>query len=236
MLEGEEFEYVVQAALESPTVERLIASAIESRLADQAVVRLLESDDLWLVVDEIASSPAVTTAIAQQSVSFAEQVAGGVRSARATRTPGSRGARGGHFGVARPRHPARKQGEPRGQPAQAADPAEAAEATARRSSTWASSTRAIAFALDAALIQVVAIAVAGTFALILSVLSPSDKLRRGAFGGGERCLWAHGSWATSSSSGRRRPDAGEPAAPDSRLPAADGEAPAQRLAAEVRED
>ena len=32
--------------------ERLIASAIESRLLDQAVARLLESDDLWLVVDD----------------------------------------------------------------------------------------------------------------------------------------------------------------------------------------
>jgi hypothetical protein len=80
VLEGEELEHVVQAALESPTVERLIATAIESRLLDQAVVRLLESDDLWLIVDEVASSPAVTTAIAQQSVSFADQVAGGVRS------------------------------------------------------------------------------------------------------------------------------------------------------------
>jgi hypothetical protein len=79
VLEGEELEHVVQAALESPTVERLIGSAIESRLLDQAVVRLLESDDLWLIVDEVASSPAVTTAIAQQSVSFADQVAGGVR-------------------------------------------------------------------------------------------------------------------------------------------------------------
>jgi uncharacterized RDD family membrane protein YckC len=36
-------------------------------------------------------------------------------------------------------------------------------------------TRAIAFALDAAVIQLVAIAVAGTFALILSVVSPPDK-------------------------------------------------------------
>jgi hypothetical protein len=80
VLEGDEFEYVVQAALESPRVERLIGSAIESRLLDQAVVRLLESDDLWLIVDEIASSPAVTAAIAQQSASFADQVAGGVRS------------------------------------------------------------------------------------------------------------------------------------------------------------
>jgi uncharacterized RDD family membrane protein YckC len=36
-------------------------------------------------------------------------------------------------------------------------------------------TRAIAFAVDAAVIQLVAIAVAGTFALILSVVSPPDK-------------------------------------------------------------
>jgi hypothetical protein len=79
VLEGEEFEHVVRAALESPTVERLIGDAIDSRLLDQAVVRLLESDDLWLIVDEIASSPAVTAAITQQSVSFADQVAGGVR-------------------------------------------------------------------------------------------------------------------------------------------------------------
>ena len=36
-------------------------------------------------------------------------------------------------------------------------------------------TRAIAFAVDALAIQFVAIAVAGTFALILSVVSPPDK-------------------------------------------------------------
>jgi uncharacterized RDD family membrane protein YckC len=37
-------------------------------------------------------------------------------------------------------------------------------------------TRAIAFAADAAVIQLVAIAVAGTVALILSVVAPSDNL------------------------------------------------------------
>ena len=39
-------------------------------------------------------------------------------------------------------------------------------------------TRAIAFAIDALLIQLVAIAVAGTFALILSVISPSTGSTR----------------------------------------------------------
>ena len=70
---------MVEAALESPTVERLIGTAIESRLVDEAVVRLLQSDDLWLLVEEIARSPAVTDAIARQSVGFADQVADGVR-------------------------------------------------------------------------------------------------------------------------------------------------------------
>jgi hypothetical protein len=79
VLEGAELERVVEAALESPTVERIIGRAIDSRLADQAVVRLLQSDDLWLLVDEVARSPAVTAAIARQSASFADQVAGGVR-------------------------------------------------------------------------------------------------------------------------------------------------------------
>jgi hypothetical protein len=43
------------------------------------VRRLLESEDLWLLVEEIARSPAVTEAITQQSMGFADQVAGGVR-------------------------------------------------------------------------------------------------------------------------------------------------------------
>jgi hypothetical protein len=79
VLDGPELERVVEAALESPAVERLVESAIESRLFDQAVVHLLESDDLWLLVEEIARSPAVTAAITRQSAGFAEQVAGGVR-------------------------------------------------------------------------------------------------------------------------------------------------------------
>jgi uncharacterized RDD family membrane protein YckC len=53
--------------------------------------------------------------------------------------------------------------------------AQPAEATAAPLAYVGIVTRAIAFAADAAVIQFVAIAVAGTFALILSVLSPPDK-------------------------------------------------------------
>jgi uncharacterized RDD family membrane protein YckC len=51
----------------------------------------------------------------------------------------------------------------------------AAQATAAPIEYVGLVTRAIAFAVDAAVIQLVAIAVAGTFALILSVLSLPDK-------------------------------------------------------------
>jgi uncharacterized RDD family membrane protein YckC len=54
-------------------------------------------------------------------------------------------------------------------------PAQAAEAIAAPVAYVGIVTRAIAFAVDAAVIQFVAIAVAGTFALILSVLAPPDK-------------------------------------------------------------
>ncbi len=55
-------------------------------------------------------------------------------------------------------------------------PVDATDATAAPLEYVGIVTRAIAFATDAAVIQVVAIAVAGTFALILSVLSPPDKV------------------------------------------------------------
>jgi len=74
-----ELERVVGSALESPAVERIAAQVIESRLLDTIVERLLLSEDLWLLVDEIAHSPAVTDAIGQQSIGFADQVAGQVR-------------------------------------------------------------------------------------------------------------------------------------------------------------
>jgi hypothetical protein len=67
------------AALDSSAMERLVARAMDSRLVDETVARLLESEDLWLLVEEIAQSPAVTDAITQQSLGFADQVADNFR-------------------------------------------------------------------------------------------------------------------------------------------------------------
>lgn len=64
--------------LASAGMERLVAQAVDSRLMETGVARLLESESLWLAVEQIARSPAVTEAIAHQGAGFADQVAGEV--------------------------------------------------------------------------------------------------------------------------------------------------------------
>ena len=61
--------------LESEGVERLVGQVLESRLVDASVARVLASEELWLVVQRVAESPAVTQAISQQGVGFVDQVA-----------------------------------------------------------------------------------------------------------------------------------------------------------------
>jgi hypothetical protein len=79
VLQSPELERVVAEAIESPATERLVTQVIESRLLEDIVSRLLEREEFWLAIEEIARSPAVTEAITQQSLGFADQVAEGVR-------------------------------------------------------------------------------------------------------------------------------------------------------------
>jgi hypothetical protein len=72
-------ERLVGRAVDSPDAERLVGRVIDSRLVDMAMLQLLESDGLWVLVEQIAQSPAVTDAISQQGVGFADQMAGVVR-------------------------------------------------------------------------------------------------------------------------------------------------------------
>jgi hypothetical protein len=86
-LGSERIEQLMTEALESPGMERIVNQAIESRLADETITRLIEettarllaSDGLWVLVDEVAASPAITEAITQHGVGFADQVADEVR-------------------------------------------------------------------------------------------------------------------------------------------------------------
>ena len=80
VLESRVAEEAVDRALASRLAEHTVDRVFDQeRLIDETVTRLLESQELWVLVDSIAKSPAVTEAIARQSVGFADQVAEGVR-------------------------------------------------------------------------------------------------------------------------------------------------------------
>jgi hypothetical protein len=79
VLDNELAKRAIARAVERVADEMGEGPALDSPAMDRLVARLLESEELWLVVDEIAQSPAVTEAITRQSVGFADQVAGQVR-------------------------------------------------------------------------------------------------------------------------------------------------------------
>jgi hypothetical protein len=92
VLDSPEFERLFSATLDRPEVQamikqalgsvgarQLIASFFDSGLFDEFADRLLASKGLWRLVDDVAGSPAVNAAITQQSLGFADQVAGEVR-------------------------------------------------------------------------------------------------------------------------------------------------------------
>ena len=92
VLESGEIERVALEAIESPGVQaalegvmsseaasRLVDTFFDSGMFDHLIERLLASDALWNMIDEIAGSPAVRAAISQQGLGFADQVGDQVR-------------------------------------------------------------------------------------------------------------------------------------------------------------
>src|SRR6516165_4602864 len=64
---------------ESDAAKQVVAAFFESGLWDELAARLLASDALWDLIDTIVDSPHVTAAITQQSLGFADQVGDEVR-------------------------------------------------------------------------------------------------------------------------------------------------------------
>lgn len=79
MLDSARLQAVAIQLLDSEGARRLVDAFFDSGLFDQFVDRLLASDGLWRMIDEIAASPAVTAAISQQGLGFADQVGDGLR-------------------------------------------------------------------------------------------------------------------------------------------------------------
>jgi hypothetical protein len=69
----------LRRAMASEGVGKLVDSFFDSGLFDRFADRLLASDGLWRLIDEIAASPAVTAAISQQGLGFADQVGNELR-------------------------------------------------------------------------------------------------------------------------------------------------------------
>jgi hypothetical protein len=71
-------ERLTARVLDSPGAERLVAQVFDSALLDAVVARVLASEQLWLLIEEIARSSVVADAMAHQGAGFAEQVVGQV--------------------------------------------------------------------------------------------------------------------------------------------------------------
>ncbi len=71
---------MLRRALNSDAARDLVDDFFDSGLFDRFADRLLASDALWRLVDEIADSPSVTAAISGQGLSFADQLGGELRS------------------------------------------------------------------------------------------------------------------------------------------------------------
>jgi hypothetical protein len=79
LLDSPRLRAMVKQVIESDGAKQLIDTFFDSHLFDRFVDRLLASDALWHLVDEVAASPAVTAAISQQGLGFADQVGDQVR-------------------------------------------------------------------------------------------------------------------------------------------------------------
>jgi hypothetical protein len=70
---------LVDRMFDSGVVDHVVDRLFDSGAFDRILERLLASEGLWHMIDEIAGSPAVTAAISQQGLGFADQVTDEVR-------------------------------------------------------------------------------------------------------------------------------------------------------------
>lgn len=70
---------VIARMFETGLIDRVVAQMFDAGVIDRLLERLLASEGLWHMIDEIAGSPSVTAAISQQGLGFADQVTDEVR-------------------------------------------------------------------------------------------------------------------------------------------------------------
>ena len=78
-LESDGATQLIDTLFNSGLIDRFLAGLVDSGTLDRFFDRLLTSDGLWHLIDEVAGSPAVTAAVSQQGLGFADQVGDQVR-------------------------------------------------------------------------------------------------------------------------------------------------------------
>jgi hypothetical protein len=79
VLDSSRLQAIVAQVVGSEGATQLIDTFFDSGLFDRFADRLLASDGLWRLVDEIAASPTVRAALSQQGLGFADQVGDALR-------------------------------------------------------------------------------------------------------------------------------------------------------------
>jgi len=79
LLASTRLQAIVAQVVGSDGATEVIDTFFDSGLFDRFVDRLLASDGLWQLVDEIAASPTVRAALSQQGLGFADQIGDAVR-------------------------------------------------------------------------------------------------------------------------------------------------------------
>ena len=148
VLEHERTDQLVARVLESPGLERLIVRVLESRLVDELTERVLRSPELERVVEYVATSPQVLDAVSHQTRSLADEMAVNVRTPRRERRRRRRA------------HGARL----------AAEAPTASGMSATRVRYAGIATRALAIAIDVAIVQVLVFTGAAIIGLVASLV------------------------------------------------------------------
>jgi uncharacterized RDD family membrane protein YckC len=207
-LDSEQVQTALTRALETEGAEHVVETLFESGLVDEFVDCLLTSKALWRLVDEIAASPAVTAAVTQQSLGFADQVGGELRS-RARHADDwilQKARRGGHgdrpSGLATTSTPAEAKAQraaPAAQPPGSPAPTVVVAGTTAGADTGKTEpryigivARTLAFTLDAGLIIIPAfiVEIGGSLIVTVAHLPSNWRSTMVAVGAVAFALWA----------------------------------------------
>ena len=77
--QGPAIRQVIDELFDTGLIDHVIDRLFDTGTLDRLLLRLVDSDALWQLIDVIAASPAVTAAISQQGLGFADQVGEEVR-------------------------------------------------------------------------------------------------------------------------------------------------------------